>query len=169
MESKRKGHRQTESRWAEIDSIVSRKNSQSVWEFWESLGRSFIGGLLAWRQTCKSQHIVGGKICLNRRKTGCRCKYFNQQLKLTINNYQIVTAMKRDILIKTFDRFVIFFLLIFLHVFMCGVCVLVCAHGGGQKTVSGGALQMSTFLLRMAWSLQISCAGWPVSSRDSTS
>lgn len=154
---------------AEIDSIASRQNSLAVWEFWESLGRSFTGGLLAWRQTCKSQHIVGGKICLNRRKAGCRCKYFNQQLKLTINNYQIVTAMKTDILTKTFDRF-IFFLLIFLRVFMCGVRVLVCAHGGGQKTVSGGALQLSTFLLRMVWSLQISCAGWlVVSFRDSTS
>lgn len=110
--------------------------------FWESLGRSFIGGLLAWRQTCKSQHIVGGKICLNRRKAGCRCKYFNQQLKLTINNYQIVTARKRDILTKTFDWFIILLLLILLHVFMCGVHVLVCAHGGGQKTVSGGSLQL---------------------------
>lgn len=138
---KQKGQRQTESRSAEIDSIVSRL---TVWEFWESLGRSFIGGLLAWRQTCKSQHIVGGKICLNRRKAGCRCKYFNQQLKLTINNYQIVTARKRDILIKTFDWFIILLLLMLLRVFMCGVRVLVCAHSGGQKTVSGGALQLST-------------------------
>lgn len=28
--------------------------------------------------------------------------------------------------------------------FMYGVHVLVCAHGGGQKTVSGGSLQLST-------------------------